>query len=148
MGAWFTLEPPSRTFPSSGMRAPPAIATTSGRAIPDVEVLVVDPSGAPVPVGEAGEIWVRSAQIMAGYWGKPEATEPLRLHPRNSLPRSGVTLHSLEIHHPSGDKLQTACEAIGLQGTGSGISFGTGPARISASLQTPKGLVQLHSLGI
>ena len=25
-------------------------------------------------VGLAGEIWVRSAQIMAGYWSKPEAT--------------------------------------------------------------------------
>jgi acyl-CoA synthetase (AMP-forming)/AMP-acid ligase II len=27
-----------------------------------------------VPVGEAGEIWVRSEQVMGGYWGRPEAT--------------------------------------------------------------------------
>ncbi len=77
-------------------------------------------------------------------WGKPDATEPLRLHPRNSLPRSGVTLQSIAISHPSGPKLQAAYEAIGLQG----ISIETGPANITASLQTPKGLVQLQSLGI
>ena len=77
-------------------------------------------------------------------WGKPDATDPLRLHPRNSLPRSGVSLQSLTVSHPSGAKLQTAYEAIGLQG----VTIETGPADIIATLQTPKGLVQLHSLGI
>ena len=77
-------------------------------------------------------------------WGKPEATDPLRLHPRNSLPRSGVTLQSLTLSHPSSDKLQAAFEAIGL----TSIAIKTGPANLVASLQTPKGLVQLQSLGI
>jgi len=77
-------------------------------------------------------------------WGKPDATEPLRLHPRNSLPRSGVTLQSLTVSHPSGAKLQAAFEAIGL----ADIAIETGPANLVASLQTPKGLVQLESLGI
>ena len=77
-------------------------------------------------------------------WGKPEATEPLRLHPRNSLPRSGVTLQSIAISHPSGPKLQAAYEAIGL----GGVAIDTGPANITATLQTPKGLVQLYSLGL
>lgn len=77
-------------------------------------------------------------------WGKPDAAEPLRLHPRNSLPRSGVTLQSLAVSHPSADKLQAAYEAIGL----TGITLATGPANISVSLKTPKGPVTLQSLGI
>jgi acyl-CoA synthetase (AMP-forming)/AMP-acid ligase II len=27
-----------------------------------------------VPVGEPGEIWVRCASLMSGYWGRPEAS--------------------------------------------------------------------------
>ena len=30
-------------------------------------------------------------------WGKPGDAEPMRLHPRNSLPRSGVTLQSMHL---------------------------------------------------
>jgi len=77
-------------------------------------------------------------------WGKPDAAEPLRLHPRNSLPRSGVTLQSLAIAHPTASKLQAAFDAIGL----SGIAVETGPADLVAILKTPKGLVELHSHGI
>ena len=77
-------------------------------------------------------------------WGKPDSAEPLRLHPRNSLPRSGVTLQSLTVSHPSATKLQAAYESIGLQG----VSVQAGDANIVATLQTPKGLVQLHSLGL
>ena len=47
---------------------PVTIATTSGRAIPDVEVLVVDEAGDEVPRGEAGEIVVRGYQVMRGYF--------------------------------------------------------------------------------
>jgi hypothetical protein len=77
-------------------------------------------------------------------WGKPGAAEPLRLHPRNSLPRSGVTLQSLAVTHPSADKLQASYEAIGL----SGVTLEDGPANLSATLHTPKGVVTLHSHGV
>ncbi|MDO8774252.1 MAG: VOC family protein [Burkholderiaceae bacterium] len=77
-------------------------------------------------------------------WGKTGAAEPLRLHPRNSLPRSGVTLQGLVVTSPTADKLQAAYEAIGL----TGITLKEGPANITATLQTPKGLVELHSQGI
>jgi Glyoxalase-like domain len=97
-----------------------------------------------ITVREDGERLFNGCLPTLIQWGKPDATEPLRLHPRNSLPRSGVTLQSIAISHPSGPKLQAAYEAIGLQG----ISIETGPANITASLQTPKGLVQLQSLGI
>ena len=77
-------------------------------------------------------------------WGKPDATDPLRLHPRNSLPRSGVTLHSLSVQHPSAAKLQTAYESVGL----AGVTVEAGPANLVATLQTPKGRVQLESGGL
>ena len=73
-------------------------------------------------------------------WGKPDATEPLRLHPRNTLPRSGVTLQNIDITHPSAEKLQTAYASIGLNG----ISISEGPANIKATLKTPKGIVVLE----
>ena len=73
-------------------------------------------------------------------WGKPDATEPLRLHPRNTLPRSGVTLQSIDITHPSAEKLQAAYTSIGLNG----ISISEGPANIKATLKTPKGIVVLE----
>ncbi len=97
-----------------------------------------------ITVREDGERLFNGCLPTLIQWGKPDATEPLRLHPRNSLPRSGVTLQSIAISHPSGPKLQAAYEAIGL----GGVAIDTGPANITATLQTPKGLVQLHSLGL
>ena len=97
-----------------------------------------------ITVREDGERLFNGCLPTLIQWGKPEATDPLRLHPRNSLPRSGVTLQGLTVSHPSGAKLQAAFDAIGL----ADIAIETGPANLVASLQTPKGLVQLQSLGI
>jgi hypothetical protein len=77
-------------------------------------------------------------------WGKPEATEPLKLHPRNTLTRSGVTLQSLEVIHPSAAKLQAAYDAIKL----TRVTVTEGTANLKATLQTPKGVVVLESLGL
>jgi len=58
--------------------ADPAVAhrlVSAGKPIRGVEIEIREPgTGRPVPTGEPGEIWVRSEQIMSGYWGKPEAT--------------------------------------------------------------------------
>jgi HIP---CoA ligase len=50
------------------------ISATSGRAIPDVEVRIVDAVGGEVPTGDAGEIVVRGYNVMTGYFNDPVAT--------------------------------------------------------------------------
>ena len=97
-----------------------------------------------ISVREDGQRLFNGALPSLIQWGKPDAAEPLRLHPRNSLPRSGVTLQSIAVTHPSAVKLQAAYESIGL----TGITVETGPADITATLHTPLGIVKLHSDGI
>jgi acyl-CoA synthetase (AMP-forming)/AMP-acid ligase II len=53
---------------------PETIATTSGRAIPGIEVRCVDGSGAEVPRGTPGEVVVRGYNVMQGYFEDPVAT--------------------------------------------------------------------------
>jgi len=46
-----------------------------GQPLPWVETRIADPqTGAGTPAGTVGEIWIRSPQNMAGYWGQPELT--------------------------------------------------------------------------
>jgi long-chain acyl-CoA synthetase len=45
-----------------------------GMPIRDVEMRIVDPAGAPVAVGERGEIVIRGPNVMKGYWRRPDAT--------------------------------------------------------------------------
>ncbi len=53
---------------------PEIIANTSGRAIDDVEVRIIDPTGREVPRGEPGEIVVRGYNVMKGYLNDPVKT--------------------------------------------------------------------------
>ncbi|WP_416915026.1 MAG: class I adenylate-forming enzyme family protein [Roseicyclus sp.] len=45
-----------------------------GRAQSLVEIAIGDATGTPLPWGEIGEIMVRGAPVMPGYWQNPEAT--------------------------------------------------------------------------
>ena len=53
---------------------PETISNTSGRAIPDTEVRIVDADNTPVATGEPGEIVVRGYNVMLGYFEDPDAT--------------------------------------------------------------------------
>jgi HIP---CoA ligase len=53
---------------------PVTISTTSGRAIPGVEVRIVDDAGVDVPSGSPGEIVCRGYNVMQGYLDDPDAT--------------------------------------------------------------------------
>lgn len=53
----------------------PERLVSAGQPIPGVEVRIVDPGSLEdVPVGESGEIWLRTRQLMKGFLGKPEET--------------------------------------------------------------------------
>jgi acyl-CoA synthetase (AMP-forming)/AMP-acid ligase II len=45
-----------------------------GKAIPNCEVFIVDEEGRNVPAGQTGELVIRGANVMQGYWNAPELT--------------------------------------------------------------------------
>ena len=53
-----------------------ARAGTIGIPVPgtDVRIVDVDDPSVDVPIGAAGELWVRGPQVFAGYWDQPEET--------------------------------------------------------------------------
>ena len=57
-----------------GSDAQMARLASAGRAIVDYEIRIVDEEGRDVPVGEVGEIAVRSEAMTQGYWDLPEET--------------------------------------------------------------------------
>ena len=60
--------PVTHCNPIYGQRKAGAI----GLPLPDVEAKIVDPDTlVDLPVGEAGELWVRGPQVMQGYWQQP-----------------------------------------------------------------------------
>nr|CAD7196259.1 unnamed protein product [Timema douglasi] len=48
--------------------------TTVGKAVPYLELKVVDKEGKMVPMGSPGELWVRGYIVMLGYWGDEAKT--------------------------------------------------------------------------
>lgn len=67
---------------------------SGGRAVAFAEVRVVDAQDRPLPVGEAGEICGRGANVMLGYWNRPDLTaEALR----------GGWMHTGDIGYFDGD---------------------------------------------
>lgn len=48
--------------------------TSVGVAIPNTELWIVDDAGERVPANVVGQLVIRGATVMRGYWGKPEAT--------------------------------------------------------------------------
>ncbi|GAA2037870.1 acyl-CoA ligase (AMP-forming), exosortase A system-associated [Catenulispora yoronensis] len=64
-----------------------------GRAIPDVELLVLDDDGRPVAPGERGELVHRGGCVAKGYWNAPEQTaerfRTLPQHPGETVVFSG-----------------------------------------------------------
>jgi acyl-CoA synthetase (AMP-forming)/AMP-acid ligase II len=53
----------------------PERLVSAGRAIPGMEVRIVDPATEQdLPTGQHGEIWLRTPQLMKGFLGRPEET--------------------------------------------------------------------------
>jgi hypothetical protein len=62
-------------------------------------------------------------------------------HPTDHMPASGVTLHSLNVQHPQADTLRAAYLVLGWTAQ----VVAAGAPRLSAILQTPKGLIEIHT---
>lgn len=60
---------------------------SAGKALPGVEIEILDAQGNSLPPGEIGEIAIRSPANMKGYWNLPEATAAAM--PGNGWFRSG-----------------------------------------------------------
>ena len=61
-----TSLPPERHVPGKLL--------SCGQPVPGVELRIVDADGNDVPQGQVGEVAVRAAFVMRGYWNQPEAT--------------------------------------------------------------------------
>lgn len=53
----------------------PRVAGSVGAALKDIQVRIVDDSGAPVPAGETGYVEVKGPNVLSGYWQAPEKTK-------------------------------------------------------------------------
>ena len=61
---------PATMMPSDGIAAR---RLSVGLPAPGVEICVMDDEGREVPPGEAGELWIRGAMVVPGYWQNPQA---------------------------------------------------------------------------
>ena len=67
--------PPDARGTAPRRRRHPERLVSAGQPIPGVEVRIVDPATLEdLPVGEHGEIWLKTPQLMKGFLGKPEET--------------------------------------------------------------------------
>ena len=105
-------------------------AVPSGLLVPGTEATVVDTAtGAPLPRGADGEVWVRGPQLMLGYRDDPEATAA-------TIDADGW-LHTGDLGHVDEDGhvflVDRLKELIKVRG------FQVAPAELEAVLVTPPG---------
>jgi amino acid adenylation domain-containing protein len=61
-----------------------------------LDVRLLDPAGTEVQGGEIGEVCAAGGAVMAGYWGRPDATEATRLQRRPDSYRTGDYAYARE----------------------------------------------------
>ena len=92
-----------------------------------------------ITVRDDGQRLLEGALPTLIQWGEPGEAEPA--HPTQTLPYSGLQLQGLQLTHPTSEWIESACDAIGLNG----MQVQAGKPGIRATLQTERGLVQLSS---
>lgn len=55
-------------------------AGTVGLALPNVKVKIVNAKGKSLPIGQVGQLIIKSGSVMQGYWNMPQATKDVLRH--------------------------------------------------------------------
>ena len=114
------------------------ISATSGRAIPDVDVRIVDTAGREVERGEAGEIVVRGYNVMQGYFNDDGATAEA-IDAEGWLHTGDVGTMDVEGNVAITDRLKDMYVCGG---------FNVYPAEIEAVLRQHPGVAQVSVIGV
>jgi amino acid adenylation domain-containing protein len=114
-----------------------------GRAIPNSEVYLVDDDGKRLPPGATGELVVRGANVMRGYWRKPAETAD-RLRPGEN--EGERVLHTGDLFHMDEDGYLTfvARRDDVFKSKGEKVS----PREIEAVLHELEGVVEAAVVGV
>ena len=151
---WFDLDDPELQahLTKSGPRLVHFVASTA-RADAGVRALArlgldrgeVLPASRPTPQGLLSwKITVRQDGQRLFYGALPTLIEWGPVHPAQGMPASGVVLQALSARHPRADALRAGIDAIGL----ADVEVTAGSPNLTATLQTPLGLITLESRGI
>jgi amino acid adenylation domain-containing protein len=92
---WNTYGPTECSVDVTAQAVDPAVTSGPvpiGRPLPGLKVLVLDVSGAPVPVGVPGELHVGGVGVARGYAGRPDLTAE-RFVPDPYAPEPGARLY-------------------------------------------------------
>jgi acyl-CoA synthetase (AMP-forming)/AMP-acid ligase II len=117
---------------------PEVVSSTSGRAIPGLEVATVDEAGRFCSPGEAGEVVVRGYAVMEGYFEDPEATA-------EAIDAEGW-LHTGDVgvlDEAGGLRITDRIKDMFIVG-----GFNAYPAEIEATLMEAPGVAQVSVIGV
>jgi HIP---CoA ligase len=114
------------------------ISGTSGRAIPDVDVRIVDATGSELPRGESGEILVRGYNVMRGYFNDAEATDEA-IDPAGWLHTGDVGVMDVAGNVAITDRLKDMYVSGG---------FNVYPAEVEAALRLHSDVAQVAVIGV
>lgn len=114
------------------------IANTSGKAIPETELSIMDPEGKVLAAGEVGEVCLRGFHVMQGYFNDSEATA-------EAIDKSGW-LHTGDVGFI--DELGNLTITDRLKDMFIMGGFNCYPAEIEAALYENSNIAQVAVLGV
>lgn len=117
---------------------PEVVSSTSGRAIPGLEVATMGPDGRPTPAGEPGEIVVRGYAVMDGYFEDPDATAEA-IDPEGWLHTGDVGV----LDEQGGLRITDRIKDMFIVG-----GFNAYPAEIESALMEAPGVAQVAVVGV
>lgn len=116
-----------------------------GRPIANTEVFAVDDEGRRCATGEVGELWVRGATVMRGYWGLPERTAAsLVADPFGTLGDPVYRTGDLVRQGPDGDWWYLGRRDAQIKSRGYRIELGD----IEAALHTHPSIVECAAVAV